>query len=238
MLNAIKDFSESKLYSIDLNDNWYRTGVEKTGYFVDNYPELKNKWRLYTGGLALKFMDKIGNEIDFCFIDTTHCNPGEIFDFLMVLPYLKDDATVVFHDVNLHTYSAYERPQHMTNNLLMSSITGQKYLQGNFLKKENEIYFPNIAGIKTIKTTKENIFEVFNLLTLKWVYLPTDTQQKDIISHFEKYYDKYYINYLKEVFKRQKYCFDIEEKQKQERYSVKDFKSIITKLLRPKSTKK
>jgi hypothetical protein len=36
--------------------------------------------------LALRFMDTIDGEIDFCFIDTAHVNPGEIFDVLMVLP--------------------------------------------------------------------------------------------------------------------------------------------------------
>jgi hypothetical protein len=59
MLNAIKDFANAKLYSIDLYTNWYKNVELKTGYFVDRYPQLKNKWNLYTGGLALKFMDEI-----------------------------------------------------------------------------------------------------------------------------------------------------------------------------------
>jgi predicted O-methyltransferase YrrM len=59
ILNAIKNFPEAKLYSIDLSDNWYKDTTKKSGFFVDNYPYLKSKWELFTGDLALNFMDKI-----------------------------------------------------------------------------------------------------------------------------------------------------------------------------------
>jgi predicted O-methyltransferase YrrM len=77
MLNAIKDFPNAKLYSIDLCENLYKEAGLKTGYFVDNYPLLKTRWELFTGGLALNFMDKIGSGIDFVLIDTVHYNPGK-----------------------------------------------------------------------------------------------------------------------------------------------------------------
>jgi predicted O-methyltransferase YrrM len=208
ILNAIKNFFNAKLYSIDLYEQWYKDSGKKTGYIVDNYPQLKGQWKLFTGGLALKFMDKIGGDIDFCLIDTAHVNPGEIFDILMVLPYLKEDAIIVFHDVVLHTYCFVERKYELgrksiTNNLLMSAVTGRKYLQGNYVKM-GEKYFSNIAGIKINLNTKENIFEIFNLLMIKWSYLPTEREKNEIISYFEKYYDVYFINYLKDVFAYQK----------------------------------
>jgi predicted O-methyltransferase YrrM len=201
MLNAIKDFQDAKLYSIDLYENLYKKAGLKTGYFADNYPALKMRWELFTGGLALKFMDRIGSGIDFCFIDTAHCNPGEIFDILMVLPFLNDDAVIVFHDVKLHTVSRRQK-ESITNNLLISSIGGKKYVQGNFVKSGRR-FFPNIAGIKIGKDAKSNVFEVFNLLTLKWSYLPSAPQQKEMLSWFEKYYGGgggYYIKYLEDVF--------------------------------------
>ena len=208
ILNAIKDIADAKLYSIDLNDNWYQNPKFKTGYFVDNYQSLKSKWELFTGDLVHKFIEKIGNGIDFCLVDTAHVNPGEIFDFLMMLPFLDDDAIVVFHDVAYHTFYSYRRKHDelvemgITNNLLMSSITGKKILQGNYQK--GETYFPNIAGIRINVNTKESIFEVFNLLMIKWYYLPTDDQEKEMISFFGKYYNKYYIDYLEDVFRYQK----------------------------------
>ena len=33
------------------------------------------------------------------FIDSGHYEPGEILDFLMVLPFLKEEAIVIFHDI-------------------------------------------------------------------------------------------------------------------------------------------
>jgi predicted O-methyltransferase YrrM len=207
ILNSIKEFLEAKLYSIDLMDNWYKDIAKRTGYAVDDYPWLKTKWELFTGGLACNFMDKIlmGGGVDFCLIDTVHTNPGEIFDILMVLPFLEDNAIIVFHDTSLHTrYSLQKKyllgERAITNNLLMSSITGRKILQGNYEGK----YFSNIAGIRINKTTKENIFEIFNLLMIRWHYLPSERQEQEMMSWFEKYYDNYYIDYLKKIFLYQK----------------------------------
>ncbi|GHU75167.1 hypothetical protein FACS189461_0890 [Spirochaetia bacterium] len=218
MLNAIKDSPDAILHSIDYLDHWYRSSDKKVGYFVDNYMELKKQWRLYYGGLSLKFMDEIvrGEGVDFCLIDTAHVNPGEILDFLMILPYLKEDATVVFHDVNLHTWNYPYMQWSITNNLLISAITGQKYLQGNFSPEgiyeniQGSPCFPNIAAVKINENTKKHVFEVFNLLTIKWGYLPSGNEQMEIISHFGKHYDAYYINYLRDIFAYQKKCHDKE----------------------------
>jgi predicted O-methyltransferase YrrM len=216
ILNALKNIQNSKLYSIDLNEKLYHHSnkfiTEKTGYFVGNYPDLKENWKLYTGGLALKFLDKMvaagdgregyvdNKKIDFCILDTVHFNPGEILDFLMVLPFLKDNAMVVFHDIKFHT-NKIEHQNGITNCLLLSSIAGKKYLpEENF----NSVAFPNIAAIKLDKNTRMHIFEIFNLLTLQWFHMPDEYQQNEIISFLEKYYDKYYIKYLKKVFNYQK----------------------------------
>jgi predicted O-methyltransferase YrrM len=189
MLNAIKQFNKAKLFSIDLYEQWYRNSGLKTGYVVDNYPQLKTQWELFTGGLSLNFMDKIGDGIDFCLIDTVHTNPGEILDVLMVLPYLKEDAIIIFHDTALHTSYYLEKKYELgkkaiTNNLLMSAIIGRKYLQGNFVKGGKKL-FPNIAGIRINKDTKEDVFALFNLLMIKWSYLLSEKQEKEIIVHFK-----------------------------------------------------
>jgi hypothetical protein len=124
----------------------------------------------------------------------------------MVLPFLKDDAVIVFHDVKMHTFSPKNKDA-ITNNLLISSIKGRKYLQGNFIKNDR-FSFPNIAGIKIQEDTKLDVFGIFNLLTIKWSYLLSAHQQKEILYWFEKYYgDKtggYYIDYLKDVFAYQR----------------------------------
>lgn len=200
MLNAIHN-TDAKLYSIDYLPYWYKNKAKKVGYLVDSYPHLKQQWELFSGGLALNFMDQIGGNIDFCLIDTMHTNPGEILDFLMILPYLQDGAIVVFHDANLHTAGKMFQ-WHLTNNLLMSAVAGQKILQGNFNKKTawSNVAFPNIGAIRISEETKRNLYAVFNLLTIKWYYLPSKAEQLDILKFFGQYYDAYLVNYLEKVF--------------------------------------
>ena len=54
ILNAIKDIKNAHLYSIDLNNN---TGI---GYCVSKFfPEFLNKWSLYKGNIAAKFIEKL-----------------------------------------------------------------------------------------------------------------------------------------------------------------------------------
>ena len=205
LLNAIKDIEDARLYSIDLNSLWYKDNHYKTGYYVDNYEYLKAKWKLYTGKLAYNFMDEIGSGVVFCLIDTVHLNAGEILDFLMVLPYFNDDAIVCFHDTNLHTkltknqFVQYE----YTNNLLISAIYGTKYIQGNFVKVDNWTEFPNIAAVRLKPETKSHIFEIFNLLTLRWYVFPPKNEIEGLANFFE---DKY-------GYKWKKYFLDVCEFQ-------------------------
>ena len=90
ILNAIQDLEGAALYSIDYSAEYYRKKEKKSGYIVkEKYPELANKWKLYTGGPACHFLDEIGNDIDFCLLDTTHYLPGEISDFFNDSPFPK-----------------------------------------------------------------------------------------------------------------------------------------------------
>lgn len=123
ILNAIKDFDNAKLYSVDYTEKWYVDNSKNTGFIIDEkFSNLKNKWKLYTGGTAAKFMEEIGGEIDLCLIDTVHSNPGEFLDFLIVLPYLKKNAILILHDIALHhTYKFC-----ITNGILFSCLNGNK----------------------------------------------------------------------------------------------------------------
>lgn len=200
LLNAIKNKKNAKLYSIDRYEKYYADSSINNGSIVDSYPYLKNKWELYVNGLATDFIDEIGNDIDFCLIDTMHINPGEILDFLMVLPYLKEDAIIVFHDTNLHTHLEnvkYNLLWSITNNTLMSSIRGKKFVQGNFIC--NNTVFSNIAAVKLNKDTRQHLWEIFNLLTIKWSYMPSEEDLNKVIAHFKHFYDEKYIKYLELV---------------------------------------
>jgi len=242
MLNAIYELPDTKLYSIEYLPYWYKNKNKKVGFVVDEYPHLKNQWSLFTNGLALNFMDEIGDEIDFCLIDTMHTNPGEILDFLMVLPYLKEGAIVVFHDTNLHTAGKMYQ-WHVTNNLLISAIVGTKILQGNFNKKMacTKVAFPNIGAIEITKETKEYLYNLFNLLTLKWDYLPNKTEQLEILRFFSRYYNAYFIDYMKQIFDYHNIMFykyhGIRNKLKQTAKKMPVAWKILDKLHSSKSNK-
>lgn len=203
--NAIKDIPKSFLTSIDYSTPYYRDKTKNSGFVMDEYPELKRKWILYTGGMASKFMDKIGMEIDFCFIDTMHMLPGEVIDFLLILPYLKSKSIVVFHDTNLQTWGNW--PHCTSNNMLVSAVSGKKIIPETFEKKffhntlqiNFQMYFPNITGILLDGTQKKNIWDIFNLLTQKWMYIPKSEDIKSIRSSLKKHYSGFYVRMFDDI---------------------------------------
>lgn len=224
ILDTIKNVENAHLYSIDYLNYWYKDKNKSVGFVVnEKAPNLLDNWTLYSGNLACEFMDKIcpdkAYDIDFCFIDTMHMRPGEILDFLMVLPYLKKNAVVVFHDTCLHYCSFPRNPNADVNCLLMSAIKGQK-LQ----PKESDI--PNIGAIILDENIKENLFDIFNLLILKWFYMIDKNEYDQIIKSFEKHYDEYYINIFKAGYNYNKKLFQQFDSQKFKKFSNKDIRKM------------
>lgn len=205
ILNAIKDLENAHLYSIDYADTFFADKTKKAGYIVDEYSYLKDKWTFYHPGMAYNYMEKIGGNIDFCFIDTVHKNPGELLDFLMVLPFLKKNCVVLFHDVNLHQY--VNEDIKITNNLLMSAVKGEK-----IIPVEYQDYFANISGVILDDDIKEHVWEIFNLLCLKWHYFPSDSELSELVSFFEKHYSKEYVDMFKNIIRYQKEKVQYEKK--------------------------
>jgi predicted O-methyltransferase YrrM len=234
ILNAIKNIENAKLHSIDYCENWYKDSSKKSGWIVEHYPVIKQKLELHTGGMSFTFIENIGKYIDFVLIDTMHCCPGEILDILMVLPFLADDAIVVFHDTNLHTQNKKGKPhcsitEGFVGNLLISSLFGEKILQGNFDRKKCNCPFPNIAAVQLKKESKEHAFELFNLLTLKWNYLPEKDELQKLVDFIEKYYGSYFADYFKDVctFQRIVFFCNLTFKNKVRRILPK---SVLTRL--------
>ena len=186
MLNAIKDLPETKFYSIDRSEGWYRGESKKTGWLIkERYPDLMKRWTLYIGNPA-EFMETIGNNIDFVYIDTVHFTPGEMLNWLEVLPFLKDEAIVVFHDTFLmflgppypKTISNY------SNNQLLCYIRGQLILP----TYGNKVFSRNIGALKLEKNQKQYYKQYFLALGNQWNYKPDEKDLEILRSHFKKYY--------------------------------------------------
>ena len=218
ILNAIKDIENSKLYSIDYFKYTLDDNNKEVGWVVNEYhPELTNKWQIYSGGLASDFIEKIGGDIDLCFIDSAHMNPGEILDYIMVLPFLKKNAIVILHDISLHILSrCYAR---ITNCVLFSAIKGKKYYPAT---EDFGMGVANIGAVVLDDNSIDNIFDIFILLTLYWQYIPTDKDYESIIKLISKHYDESLINIFKKTYnKRKEELSDMTLKEKELEDNIK-----------------
>ncbi len=212
MLNALKNIKDSHLYSLDLGT--IQPAFQKSvGFYLDKYPELKQNWTLKTGKISLYFMDQIGSDenedekFDFCFLDTAHSLPGELLDFLQILPYLKKDCVFLLHDINWHLAGADDVRNSIfySNNILYSSIAGEKILPNQSVYPHSfGNFISNIGGIKLNKDTYDNIFNVFNNLSIPWKWIPSDYDLENLTDFFCKHYGLYYACYFEQVVKKQK----------------------------------
>lgn len=190
ILNAIKDLPNSHLYSIELISN------EIIGSCVKNhFPNLLKKWTLFKGGVAAQFMDKIGKNIDLAMIDTSHFEPGEILDFIMILPFLKEGAIVIIHDIDYHITNV--KGKNMRDEwapyLIFNIIRGEKYLPSG-----KGILNKNIGAIKLEKNQKKFIHDYCRALGGQWEYFPEEEHIKAIKNFFRTYYDNFCVNVLEE----------------------------------------
>ena len=192
LLNASKEF-DTKVYSIDYYPRYCHNAAQKTGFLVDYFPELKNNWNLYTGGMAAKFIDEIGDGIDFCLLDAAHFNPGEFLDYLQILPYLAPNALIVVHDVVHHTN--FSTTFHYTCSVLFSVLNGKKFMP---LKKEHP-YCANIGAVQLYDDAKDCAYDIFNCLFLPWIGC-IDNDLKYIKPHLIKHYDKFLINIFENAY--------------------------------------
>lgn len=191
ILNAIKDIEDSHLFSIDINNS------SSVGKCVDKYfKHLSNKWTLFKGGIAAEFLETIGNDIDFAMIDTAHFEPGEILDFLLVLPFLKEEAIVIFHDID-HQIT-FSKGKNLRNEwapyIIFNNARGEK-----FLPSGKGIFNKDIGAVKLEKNQKKYYHDYCRALGSQWQYFPLENHIRIILDFVKKYYDNECFLILKEA---------------------------------------
>lgn len=193
ILNAIKDINNSHLYSIDLSTS------DKIGIFVRKvFPDFLNKWNLYTGSIAANVIEEIGDNIDMVFIDSAHFEPGEILDFLVILPFVKEQAIIGFHDIGNQITSGWTKNKRneWAPYLIFNIIKGQKYLPSG-----KNILTQDIGVIKLEKNQTKYIHDYFRALGGQWQYFPKENHIKIIRKLFNKYYDSECLTMFDETIK-------------------------------------
>ena len=203
ILNAIKDINNSILISIDLNTRFYKNVSLNTGYRVKKYfPNLANKWKLFTGKQPHKFLDKLKMKFDFLFLDTIHSAPGEIINLIEVLPFLNEKGIIVLHDINYHNlvinnllktkylFKKKISKFHPSNIYLFTTLYGDKVI----IKDKNYENL-NIGAIFLYQNQKKHFIDYFLLLLSPWQYMLKDEKIYELKDFIKKYYkDQIYLN--------------------------------------------
>lgn len=183
MLRCIRRLDiKCEMYSVDLEEKYYQDKSKKCGYLIEELKKESDVYdfhTLYTGNILPAFFDKIGCDIDFLILDTTHILPGEILDFLAVFHRLSPNAMVVLHDTILHHYA--HSANAIATSVLFQSVTADKFIN-------NDEEYPNIAAFRINEDTEKYIMDVFGSLIIPWVYMPSDAQIKIYDEIFFKEY--------------------------------------------------
>ncbi|MPM05253.1 hypothetical protein SDC9_51541 [bioreactor metagenome] len=180
---------DSKLYSFDYNTNWYRdqnSGQDKgrkSGFLVAQIvPELTSKWKLCTGGVPCKYFDVLpADGVDVCFIDTAHISPGEHLNILEILPFMKKNGIIIYHDTSYHTLR-FEIGT--TNCVSINTLSGKRII----LKSENTAGLPNIGAIILDENVDNVLYPLFSNISLPWYYKISTEDFHEMYKHFSKYY--------------------------------------------------
>jgi predicted O-methyltransferase YrrM len=196
ILNAMRDLPGSKLFSVEVSKDYYQDVFDSarkekrlSGFLVKEYfPGIdENQWQLFTGNVAAAFLEQIGGDVDFVLLDASHNLPGELLDLIMVLPFLKTGATVVVHDVNLNYNNANLQFFLTACRVLFSVVTAdnKKLIETCAADK-----LPNIGSFEISQGTRDNISDVFQILTVPWWYVPEEKHRDAMLTLFKKHYDE------------------------------------------------
>jgi len=201
ILNAIMDRDDTFLYSCDLEkDNYINSGYKVGSVVKNNFPEFQKKWKLYTGNTTSAFIEEIGGDIDFVFIDTAHVMPGEVLNMIEIFPFLKKGAIIGFDDIDHQTRSSLYNITNFypCNNLLFSILRGKKIIP---IKNKNTFIFSKIGAVILDENQEQYYFEYFYLLTNIWSYIPNKFEIILIRNLISKYYKPFYLSMFDKALK-------------------------------------
>lgn len=176
---------ETKVISIDLQENLYNDDSRKIGYATEEYLLMQEKcfdYTLYTGKYAPELLKMVEGDIDFLILDTMHKMPGEILDFLACYPFLKKGAVVVLHDIALCHYE--NNWDAIATKLLFDTVTADKLIGID----EEDSSLLNIGAFVVTEDTGQYIDDVFSALTTIWGYRVKDKE----LAIYREFYSHYY----------------------------------------------
>ena len=122
-------------------------------------------------------------KFDFVFLDTAHRAPGELLNFIEILPFLNENAIIVLHDILIHF--DIKNILYPSNSLLYPIIYGDKLL----LKKKNDS-IESIGAVFLYSNQEKHYLDYFFSLLNFWQYMPSEKEINDLRLFIKKYYKK------------------------------------------------
>ena len=210
--------------AIDYNTTYYRdlrsgnymhncgggveSGQRKSGFLVQELvPHLTSYYNLYTGGLCANHLEKVGDGIDLCIIDTVHSSPGEGFDFLMVLPYLAENAVIILHDLSYHCFNRSNNKHANICALLFFALVGKKEIPPQYPPYED--VFQNIGSCVLSPNQKQFLEYYFRILHMPWEYMPSNEDLLVFENYILKIYGEHFAVAFKHILALQRHWFEI-----------------------------
>lgn len=164
----------SKLFSIDLSSDFSVGEICKKKYNDDP------RWKLYKGVYTFEVIEEIGSDIDMIILDTDHELPGELLDFLMVYPFLGENAIVIVHDILLYWLKSKTEIHSIAPRLLFNTLVGEKMNVGDWLEG-------NMGCVKLIKKSQD-IHNILQCLKIPWNNLAIIRKIPEMKNFFLRYY--------------------------------------------------
>ncbi len=92
-----------RLFGIDFGDHlYYDDSIPIAAAIMESFPDLLDNFSLHTGKTALDADEVIDQPLDFVYVDANHLHPWASIDCLCLVPHLRPDAVIGFHDTALH----------------------------------------------------------------------------------------------------------------------------------------
>ncbi|WP_348628218.1 class I SAM-dependent methyltransferase [Mesorhizobium sp. M4A.F.Ca.ET.050.02.1.1] len=186
--------ADARVHSIDISSQYYldvwnnvpKQKQRDTGFLVGHhFPELISKWQIYTNGMVSSHIEQIGGGIDFVLLDAAHGLPGELLDFLTILPFVTEDCVFVLHDISLNL--VVQKTKSIAPKLLMCTVSAVKIYPRTKLEHFNT---SNIGAFIVNEETRDidDLRDLFLALTLDWVVPITDYKMAKARKILDRYY--------------------------------------------------
>mgnify|MGYP003295650257 CR=1 FL=1 len=188
LLNCIQKLGlDADMYSVDLAERCYRDQTKMSGHLLEyaakNCGLDLSRHKFMLGEVVARRLDEIGDGIDFLVLDTSHSLPGELLEFLVVFPYLKENAVVVLHDMRYQFYGTINSRQGYATSCLFQTVVAKKFIN-------HKTEHPNIAAFQITEDTKKYLMDVFMGLMIPWKYMPDAEQLESYEAILNQCYPK------------------------------------------------